>query len=205
MCAPKTRINLRIRVFWAVCIVHEETAFLAIQNAPSECAGWSESSLGAQFRRYVFWSCSWYVEGTYSVHPDQTAHSKGRLRRMQATKALIRLRIRAVWSGVWTGPSLSAYRIIEYFSMQCSKVSDLCLRRSPIKQRPQWPDVQTSLSPSIHIYIRVFFSRRAQVIIISKTTEIVLTLRIPKTKLQDYKLVIRIFYSWRLFIALHAG
>ena len=65
--------NVRKRIRWHIRAVWSETslsawtnfASLAIQNMcpvkilikQSECAGWSESSLSAHVRRYIFWRC----------------------------------------------------------------------------------------------------------------------------------------------------
>ena len=62
----KTQISLRVRAVWSESSLSTWRNFvsLAIQNAPMkilmrlcECAGWSESSLGADFRRYVYLRC----------------------------------------------------------------------------------------------------------------------------------------------------
>ena len=59
----KTQISLRIRTVWSEPSMSACRNFpsLSIQNTPvkilirlRECAGWSESSLGAYFGRYVF-------------------------------------------------------------------------------------------------------------------------------------------------------
>ena len=62
----KTQISLRIRAVWyeSSLSVWRNFASWAFQNAsnedsdqPAQCAGWSESSLGAQYQIYIF--CCW--------------------------------------------------------------------------------------------------------------------------------------------------
>ena len=61
----KTHISLRIRAVWSVFIVRmKKFCILGYLKCAQwkfwsdyECAGWSESSLGASVRRNVFWLC----------------------------------------------------------------------------------------------------------------------------------------------------
>ena len=62
----KTQISLRIRAVWLESSLSawRNIVSLAIRNAPvkilirlCECAGWSDSPLGAHVRGFVFWRC----------------------------------------------------------------------------------------------------------------------------------------------------
>ena len=70
----KIQISLRIRAVWSeLRCSYEETLHLCMSKMCPvkilirlcECAGWFESSLGAQVRRYVFWRCGLYWEIFY--------------------------------------------------------------------------------------------------------------------------------------------
>ena len=60
--------------------LHENTlhfASMAIHNAPSgyyykivQCAGWSDSSLGAHLRVFTFWRCSWNYHACLENGPE---------------------------------------------------------------------------------------------------------------------------------------
>ena len=73
----KIQISLPTRLIWSVFIFHHQILYPwrskmrpgKIQISLRECASWSESSLGAHVRRYVFWRCGSYVMGTHKKSP----------------------------------------------------------------------------------------------------------------------------------------
>ena len=66
MSPTKTQIGRRFRAVWSVFVVHMKTicilGYPKYASEAGECAGWSEFSLDACVRKYVFWRWGLYID-----------------------------------------------------------------------------------------------------------------------------------------------